>query len=232
MSPTRMVCRQIPPDCGDGRNVDSAPDPARRVAAAAVRRLVHGAQPARGRRVRPVARTPGLRRRHVLPVHAQVGLNGPGFQRPNSVQARARVRPAAVRRRAAARGGRRGAHRARARDLGPRPRAAQLRPARISDGRQRPRRAAARGRPDPPAHDRFDDPSRCRPAGRAGCATARARSARTSSPRARTARPPRAILDSLRRYGAIVVDRSRAPTLYAKQNADWNQLLRGPTAGC
>ena len=48
---TRMVCRQIPPDCGDGRNVDTPPDPARRVAAAAVRRLVHGAQPARGRRV-------------------------------------------------------------------------------------------------------------------------------------------------------------------------------------
>lgn len=37
----------------------------------------------------------------------------------------------------------------------------------------------------------------------------------------------RAIIDALHRYGAIVVDRSRVPTLYAKLNADWTEPLRG-----
>lgn len=36
-----------------------------------------------------------------------------------------------------------------------------------------------------------------------------------------------AIIDALHRYGAIVVDRSRVPTLYAKLNADWTEPLRG-----
>jgi hypothetical protein len=39
-------------------------------------------------------------------------------------------------------------------------------------------------------------------------------------------RAARAIFEALRRYGAIVVDRSRVPSLYAKQNFNWNQLLR------
>lgn len=36
-----------------------------------------------------------------------------------------------------------------------------------------------------------------------------------------------AIITALHRYGAIVVDRSRVPTLYGKFNADWNKPLRG-----
>jgi hypothetical protein len=36
----------------------------------------------------------------------------------------------------------------------------------------------------------------------------------------------RAILTALRTYGAIVVDRSAVPTLYAVPNFDWSQLLR------
>ena len=36
----------------------------------------------------------------------------------------------------------------------------------------------------------------------------------------------RAILTALRQYGAIVVDRSRTPTMYAQMNADWSQPLR------
>ena len=35
-----------------------------------------------------------------------------------------------------------------------------------------------------------------------------------------------AIITALRRYGAIVVDRARVPTLYAKFNADWTRPLR------
>jgi hypothetical protein len=35
------------------------------------------------------------------------------------------------------------------------------------------------------------------------------------------------IITALHRYGAIVVDRSRVPTLYGKFNADWNKPLRG-----
>ncbi len=33
------------------------------------------------------------------------------------------------------------------------------------------------------------------------------------------------IIAALERYGAIIVDRSAAPTMYAQRNADWNQVL-------
>ncbi len=36
----------------------------------------------------------------------------------------------------------------------------------------------------------------------------------------------RAIMTALRTYGAIVVERAKAPTLYAKRNYDWTQPLR------
>ncbi len=39
-------------------------------------------------------------------------------------------------------------------------------------------------------------------------------------------RAARAIFNALRRYGAILVDRSRVPTLYAKLNADWQAPLK------
>lgn len=39
-------------------------------------------------------------------------------------------------------------------------------------------------------------------------------------------RAARAIYDALRRYGAILVDRARVPTLYAKRNFDWAAPLR------
>jgi hypothetical protein len=39
-------------------------------------------------------------------------------------------------------------------------------------------------------------------------------------------RAARAIYNALRTYGAIVVDRSAVPTLYAKQNYDWTQSLK------
>ena len=35
----------------------------------------------------------------------------------------------------------------------------------------------------------------------------------------------RTIITALERYGAIVVDRSAAPTMYAQRNADWNKIL-------
>jgi hypothetical protein len=35
-----------------------------------------------------------------------------------------------------------------------------------------------------------------------------------------------AIITALHKYGAIVVDRSRVPTLYGKFNADWTKVLR------
>lgn len=40
-------------------------------------------------------------------------------------------------------------------------------------------------------------------------------------------RATRAIIAALKRYGAIVVDRARVPTLYAQQNVDWSAPLRG-----
>jgi hypothetical protein len=40
-------------------------------------------------------------------------------------------------------------------------------------------------------------------------------------------RAANAIIVALRRYGAIIVDRSRVPTLYGKFNANWNGVLRG-----
>lgn len=39
-------------------------------------------------------------------------------------------------------------------------------------------------------------------------------------------RAARAIFNALKRYGAIVVDRSRVPSMYAKQNFDWDQTLK------
>jgi len=39
-------------------------------------------------------------------------------------------------------------------------------------------------------------------------------------------RAAEALITALRRYGAIIVDRSRVPTLYAKFNYDWSQVLR------
>lgn len=35
----------------------------------------------------------------------------------------------------------------------------------------------------------------------------------------------RTIITALERYGAIIVDRSAAPTMYAQRNADWNEVL-------
>ncbi len=35
-----------------------------------------------------------------------------------------------------------------------------------------------------------------------------------------------AIILALKRYGAIIVDRARVPTLYAKLNANWSSVLR------
>ncbi|MEA2299220.1 MAG: hypothetical protein QOF77_2156 [Solirubrobacteraceae bacterium] len=40
-----------------------------------------------------------------------------------------------------------------------------------------------------------------------------------------------AIVLALKRYGAIVVDRARVPTLYAQQNFDWSAPADGTTAG-
>lgn len=37
----------------------------------------------------------------------------------------------------------------------------------------------------------------------------------------------RALMKALRTYGAIVVERSKSPTLYAKMNYDWSQPMRG-----
>jgi hypothetical protein len=37
----------------------------------------------------------------------------------------------------------------------------------------------------------------------------------------------RALMKALRTYGAIVVERSKSPTLYAKQNYDWSQPMKG-----
>lgn len=224
---TRMVCRQIPPDCGDGRNVDTLlipPDES------------------------PLPQFDGwftvLNRREGVAFdlwRARRGsdnvmsyqfmrkwaLNGPGYQRPNSVSARGSGLPlfAGVLLPEEVAAGRI-EHALAISVPGPAQRT-YVQPASATDGNGRtsslPEGARIRLRTD-----RFDDlvslPT---------CGPGRLRDIRgeirTDCIAPRTNRKAaRAILDSLRRYGAIVVDRSRTPTLYAKQNADWNQLLRGP----
>jgi hypothetical protein len=225
--PTRMVCRQIPPDCGDGRNVDDLLIPPDESPLP----QFDGWFTVLNRR-EGVAYDLWRARRGADNVMSyqfmrKWALNGPGYQRPNSVSARGSGLPlfAGVLLPEEVAAGRI-EHALAISVPGPAQRT-YVQPASATDGNGRttslPEGARIRLRTD-----RFDAL-----ASLPTCGPGRARDSRGEirtdciSPRTNR-KGARAILEALRKYGAIVVDRSRTPTLYAKQNANWNQLLRGP----
>lgn len=228
--PTRVVCRQIPPDCGDGRDVDTllippnvSPYPEydgwftvlnRREGVAYDMWRARRGQTSEG----DVISYQFMRK---------WSLSGPGFQRPNSVSARGSGLPlfAGLIVPEEIRAGR--IDHALAMSVpGPAQRN-YVQPASATDGNGRasslPEGARIRLRAD-----RYDElvslPT---------CEADRVRDSE-GNPRSDCIAPrtnrraARAILEALRRYGAIIVDRSRTPTLYAKMNADWSQPLRAP----
>jgi hypothetical protein len=222
---TRMVCRQIPPDCGDGKNVESLLVP---------------------ENVSPLPQYDGwftiLNRREGVGYdlwRARRGngnvisyqfmrkwaLNGPGYQQPNSVSARGSGLPlfAGLLLPEEVQAGRID-HALAISIPGPAQRN-YVQPASATDGNGQasslPEGARIRLRAD-----RYNEMLRlpvCGP-GRNLDSAGNPRS--DCLPPRTNRRGARAILTALRTYGAIVVDRSGSPTLYAKLNANWNQPLR------
>jgi len=224
---TRMVCRQIPPDCGDGRNVDELLIPPNESPLP----QYDGWFTVLNRREGVAYDLWRARRGGENVMSYQFmrkwALNGPGYQRPNSVSARGSGLPlfAGVLLPEEVAAGRI-EHALAISVPGPAQRS-YVQPASATDGNGRtsslPEGARIRLRAD-----RFDTL-----ASMPTCGPGRLRDStgeiRTDCIAPRTNRKAaRAILDALRKYGAIVVDRSQGPTLYAKQNADWTQLLRAP----
>jgi len=222
---TRMVCRQIPPDCGDGRRVqtllvppDAAPKPQYDGWFTILNRREGVAYDLwRARRSGDVISYEFMRR---------WALNGPGYQPPDSVSARGSGLPlfAGVLLPEEVEAGR--IEHALAISIpGPAQRT-YVQPASATDGNGRstslPEGARIRLRPG--RYDTLLNLPTCR-----GSLLDAQGEYRNDCIAPRTNRKAaRAILTALREYGAIVVDRSRTPTLYAKLNADWNEPLRGP----
>lgn len=224
---TKMVCRQIPPDCGDARDVDellippdASPLPQYDGWFTVLNRREGVAYDLwRARR--------GSTDRNVISFQfmRKWALNGPGYQRPNSVSARGSGLPlfAGVLLPEEVAAGRI-EHALAISVPGPAQRT-YVQPASATDGNGRtsslPEGARIRLRTD-----RFDALATLPTCGPGRLRDSRGET-RTDCIAPRTNRKAaRAILEALRKYGAIVVDRSRAPTLYAKQNANWNRLLR------
>jgi hypothetical protein len=224
---TRMVCRQIPPDCGDGKNVETllvppnvSPKPQYDGWFTILdRREGVGYDLWRARR--------GGVNGDVISYQfmRKWTLNGPGFQQPNSVSARGSGLPlfAGLLEPEEVRAGH--IEHALAMSVPGPARRNYVQPASATDGNGRatslPEGARIRLRAD-----RFDDLLHlpvCGP-GRARDADGQIRS--DCIPPRTNRRAARALLTALREYGAIIVDRSRTPTLYAKMNANWSQPLR------
>jgi len=225
--PTRVICRQIPPDCGDGSTVNTLLIPPNE---------------------RPLPQYDGwftvLNRREGVAFDMwrarraagngdvisyqfmrKWALNGPGFQDPGTkgaVSARGSGLPlfAGVILPEEIQAGR--IDHALAISLpGPAQRN-YVQPASSTDGNGRitslPEGARIRLRAGTVFHNR-DCPALRRgqvPRPRFDCLPSRT-----------SRKAARAIFQALRTYGAIVVDRSRNPTLYAKQNFNWTTPLRG-----
>lgn len=226
--PTRMVCRQIAPDCGDGRNVETllvpesvSPEPRFDGWFTILnRREGVGYDLWRARR----GASDGERQVISYQFMRKWALNGPGYQQPNSVSARGSglplfagvLLPEEV-------GAGRIDHALAMSVPGPAQRN-YVQPASATDGSGRttslPEGARIRLRVDrysemvslPTCRDRLLDADGNF---RDDCIAPRT-----------NRKAARAILTALRDYGAIVVDRSRTPTLYAKLNADWDAPLR------
>jgi hypothetical protein len=227
--PTRVVCRQIPPDCGDGKNVetllippDESPRPEYDGWFTVLNRREGVAydmwRARRGEGEANVFSYQFMRR---------WTLTGPGFQRPNSVSARGSGLPlfAGVLLPEEVRAGRID-HALAISVPGPAQRN-YVQPASATDGNGRitslPEGARIRLRPD-----RYDDLVSIATCPSDDLRDAEGQPRNDCIPPRTNRRAARAILEALRRYGAIVVDRSRTPTLYAKLNADWGAILRGP----
>jgi hypothetical protein len=221
---TRMVCRQIPPDCGDGKTVDTLLVPPNASPLPQYdgwftilnRREGVGYDLWRARR--------GAGNVISYQFMRKWSLSGPGFQTPNSVSARGSglplfagiLLPEEVR---AAR-----IEHALAISVPGPAQTNYVQPASATDGNGRltslPEGARIRLRADrydellslPTCHNRLRD---AEGNFRSDCIAPRTNRAAS-----------RAILTALGKYGAVVVDRSRTPTLYAKLNADWTSPLR------
>jgi hypothetical protein len=227
--PTRVVCRQIPPGCGDGRGVDTLlipPD-------ASPRPEFDGWLTVLNRREGVAYDLWRARRGQTgegdvvsYQFMRKWSLDGPGFQRPNSVSARGSGLPlfAGLLLPEEIRAGR--IDHALAMSVPGPAQGAYVQPASATDGNGRPSSLpeGARIRLRPERYDALISLPTC-PDGRlldgAGAPRSDCLFPRTNR------RAARAILEALRRYGAIVVDRARTPTLYAKLNADWSRPLRG-----
>lgn len=221
---TRMVCRQIPPDCGDGKNVDTLLVPANESPKPQYdgwftilnRREGVGYDLWRARR--------GAGNVISYQFMRKWSLSGPGYQTPNSVSARGSGLPlfAGVLLPEEVRAAR--IEHALAISVPGPAQQNYVQPASATDGNGRltslPEGSRIRLRSDryeqllslPTCHNRLLDAEGNY---RSDCIAPRTNRAAA-----------RAILTALRKYGAIVVDRSRTPTLYAKLNADWSAPLR------
>ncbi|HEU4655954.1 MAG TPA: hypothetical protein VFR97_00430 [Capillimicrobium sp.] len=228
--PTRVVCRQIPPDCGDGRDVETLLIPPNE----SPRPQYDGWFTVLNRREGVAYDMWRARRGQAGAADAisyqfmrKWALNGPGYQRPNSVSARGSGLPlfAGLLLPEEIEAGRID-HALAISVPGPAQRN-YVQPASATDGNGRlsslPEGARIRLRAE--RYDALISLPTC-PANRLRDSEGEVRSD-CVAPRTNR-RAARAILEALRRYGAIVVDRSRTPTLYAKLNADWRQPLRGP----
>lgn len=203
---TTVICRQIPPQCGDGRDVrslvippDESPLPQYDGWFTVLNRRQGVAYDLwRARRARGGGNVMSYQ------FMRKWDLNGPGFQQPNRVSARGSGLPLF---------------------------AGVILPEEIRAGRID--HALAISLPGPANRNYVQPASSTNGVGRLtsipeGARIRLKRGRRVERLPGRTnRRAARAIYTALRRYGAIVVDRSANPTLYAKQNADWRAPLRG-----
>lgn len=241
--PTRVVCRQLPPYCGDGARVssllipaDESPLPQYDGWFTVLNRsegVAYDLWRARRGRAGNVISYQFMRK---------WDLDGPGFQEPNTVSARGSGLPlfAGLIQPEEIQAGR--IDHALAISLpGPAQRN-YVQPASSTDGVGQlssiPEGARIRlkssvtlrslvGRIDP----RCDDPAfglSLRDDGTVDRAVRRGACTAYRFPGRTNRRAAEAMITALKRYGAIVVDRSRVPTLYAKLNYDWSQPLRDP----
>lgn len=222
---TRMVCRQIAPDCGDGKNVQTllvpenvSPEP-----------QFDGWFTILNRREGVGYDLWRARRGDANVISYQFmrkwALDGPGYQQPNSVSARGSGLPlfAGLLLPEEVESGRI-EHALAISVPGPAQRN-YVQPASATDGNGQatslPEGARIRLRAD-----RYEEMLRLAICGPGRNLDAQGEIRSDCIPPRTNRRAARAILKALRDYGAIVVDRSRTPTLYAKLNADWDAPLR------
>ncbi|PTL59807.1 hypothetical protein [Paraconexibacter algicola] len=241
--PTRVVCRQLPPYCGDGARVTSLLVPAD-----------ESPLPQYDGWFTVINRSEGVaydlwrarRGRNGNVISYQFmrkwDLNGPGFQEPNTVSARGSGLPlfAGLIQPEEIQAGR--IEHALAISLpGPAQRN-YVQPASSTDGvgqlssipegaRIKLRSSVTLASLNRRVDARCDDPAfglTARDDGTVDRSVRRSACTPYRFPGRTNRKAAEALISALKRYGAIVVDRSRVPTLYAKLNYDWSQPLRDP----